>query len=550
MKNISNEFKTELAAFGRQYQNIINVYDNLMLSTQSGDMLLTENNNELIAKTSTTDVSMEINDENIYSIKLITKGEILSTLMKELDFESGLNLDIGSVIEYKFGLKVDNDYEYINYGKYIIYKKEFNQDTRNYVYTCYDFMLKTMIMIGEEFHFSTQPTGADMIPEICSILGIDFDDSTEIENVPTVYGMIKNLIYNINLSIINSSKITYRDLLNTLCQYFGVSMYMENNELKLKLLGNIIDNNGTWVVDNQNVTIVDNVTKEFMKDKNVTFKSLYGPINSLIITGTDETKQLYVEDSTSVENNGLTTFKIEKNILISDDNVWNNYGVTITNNIFELLNNVNFELCDFSSNGIMYLDWLDYFNVTIDNNIYKCLLLNSEITIKNGIGENIYTEIPEKNESEYTTSDKSNDIIGDTIRSRGNAYANGEKLVQESEILDIYSTSEVKTNKKWFDEDVYRKCFKLTNVPRGFTSYNHGISNFGDLVNVEGHWKGNLIGSGTEFEPLPNIIPDALTQYSIGISNISTTRFGTILGTSVPTTNTMVVVLEYTKSTI
>lgn len=113
---------------------------------------------------------------------------------------------------------------------------------------------------------------------------------------------------------------------------------------------------------------------------------------------------------------------------------------------------------------------------------------------------------------------------------------------------DIYSENEVKTNKKWFGEDVYRKCFKLTNVARGFTSYNHGISNFGDLVNVEGHWKGDLVGYGTEFEPLPNIIPDAVTQYSIGISNISDTRFGTILGTSVPTTNTMVVVLEYTKS--
>lgn len=114
--------------------------------------------------------------------------------------------------------------------------------------------------------------------------------------------------------------------------------------------------------------------------------------------------------------------------------------------------------------------------------------------------------------------------------------------------IDIYSDDEIKTNKKWFGKDVYRKCFKLTDVPRGFTSYNHNISNFEDLVNVEGHWKGDLVGYGTEFEPLPNIIPDAVTQYSIGISNISSTRFGTILGTSIPTTNTMVVVLEYTKS--
>jgi hypothetical protein len=70
------------------------------------------------------------------------------------------------------------------------------------------------------------------------------------------------------------------------------------------------------------------------------------------------------------------------------------------------------------------------------------LLLNSEITVKSGIEENIYTEQPEKHVSEYTTTPKSNDIIGDTIRAKGNAYANGERLVGESELkkllLQIY----------------------------------------------------------------------------------------------------------------
>ena len=534
MKQISNDFKNTLTTFGREYKNKIDVYDNLLLATQSNDLLLTENNNEIIAKTSTSQIALQIDDENIYSIKLITKGEILSTLMKELDFESGLNLDKGSVINYKFGLKIGElseseanelvsniltnamsefyeqvyypnypgdisqyaetgitfsvssirskisnadyeelqkycdvtttsiklyptspfavtdyrleinitsdyeQYEYIDYGRFIIYNKEFNQDTKNYIYTCYDLMLKTMIMIGDEFTFVGTPTGANMIPKICDLLGIDFDDDTEKSGVPTPYGMIKNLTYNINLNVIKSFKITYRDLLNYLCQYFGVSIYMDNNEMKIKLLGNIVQSSGSYVIDNNNVTIVDTINKDFMKDKNVTFKSIYGKINALTITGTEENNQKYVEDTASVEANGLTLFQIEKNIILSDSTIWDTYGDNIANNIFEMINNVNFELMDITTTGILYLDWLDYYNVTIDNETYKCLLLNSEITIKSGIGENIYTELPEKNVSEYTTSNKSNDIIGDTIRSRGNAYANGERLVQESDLQQFY----------------------------------------------------------------------------------------------------------------
>lgn len=452
MKPISNDFKTEITEFGRQYKNIIEVYDNLLLGAENNNVLSTQNSLDIIAKVSEEDVGIELDDEQLFSIKLITKGELLSTLMKELDFESPINIDVGSIINYKFGLKVDDDYEFIDYGKYIIYKKEYNEVTKNYNYTAYDFMLKSMIMIGNEFSFSTNtPTGGQVLEKICDILTIDFDNSLEDENhKPTPYGMIKNLNYNINLFPIKESKITYRDLLNLLCQYFGVSMYVENNELKIKLLGTIKQVNSQWVVDTENPDIVDTLDETYFIDNNVTFKNIYGKINALLITGTDETKQKYVEDSQSITANGLTTFGIQKNIIINDDLIWISHGDDIANNIFDMINGVDFELYDLSTNGILYLDWLDYYNVLINGINYKCLLLNSEITIKSGISETIYTDLPEKNVGEYTTSDKSNDIIGDTIRARGNAYANGEKLVQESEIEGIFNNSYTISSKQGY----------------------------------------------------------------------------------------------------
>lgn len=441
----TEEFKNELFKFGRQYKNKIRFYDNLLLATESGDTLTTERNDRIIAKRSNEIIKNEIDDTHLFSIKIINKGEILSTLMKELDFTSDLDLEVGSTFNYKFGILVNDNYEYLDYGKFIIYSKEYQNDTKNYYYKCYDPMLKAMIKIGGEFTLSGTTTGGILLQTICDILSIDFDNSLlEQDNTtPTPYGMIKVLDYPINLKPILEANITYRDLLNSLCQYFGVSMYMDINELKIKLLGDIVEEDGVWKVDNENVTFVDTIDERPFKDKNVTFKEKYGRINALNVSGTDENKTIYIQNNQSVSEDGATLFEIKSNIILNDTSNWNTYSLDIANNIFNLIDGVNFNLCDYSSYGILYLEWLDYYTADIDGITYKGLLLNSEITIKSGIEENIYTEQPEKHVSEYTTSPKKDDIIGDTIRAKGNAYANGERLIQESELSKMFPINKV-----------------------------------------------------------------------------------------------------------
>jgi len=540
----SNDFKTEQFSFGRQYKNKIGVFANLLLSTQNDEVLLTEDNVELIGNVSVADVSYEITDENLYNIKLIRKGELLSTLMKELDFESDLNLDIGNIIDYQYGLLVNGDYEYLDYGKFIIYKKEYQNDTKTYVYTCYDFMLKTMVMIGSEFNFASTPTGADIIPKIATILGFDFDDSlVEQDNTtPTPYGMIGNLNYSINIAPITEAKITYRDLLNLLCQYFGVSMYMSNNDLKIKLLGDIKYNSASqeWYVDNDNPTLVDTFNESPFKDKNVTFKQIYGPINALNMSGTDETKTEYVEDTASVTTNGTTLFEVKNNLILNDTIIWETHSTDIANNILALIDSVSFNLCDFTTYGIMYLDWLDYYGVTINNRIYKALLLNSEITIKSGVDENIYTDLPEKNVSEYTTSQKTDDIIGDTIRARGNAYANGSKLVQENE-LNIYSTNEIKIG-TWIDgKTLYRKVYDTGVLPDNTSKTVFTNMSNVNIINMYGI---AIANNGVKI-PLPYV--STTSAYQVSISTQSNNDISITTGVDRTNYTSGYIVLEYTK---
>lgn len=432
MKTITNDFKNALLQFGREYDNKIGIFDYLIMATESNDEITTESGDDIITRFSDTDYEKTLNNEDIFSVKIITKGELLSTGMQELEFVSPEEIDVGRVIDYRFGLKTGNSYEYINYGKFIVYKKEYDESTTNYTYTCYDFMLKTMRTIGQEFSFAgSTATGPQIIEKICEILSIDFDNSTEDANhKPTPYGLIGHKTIGIGLDVIRQSNMTYRDLLNLICQYFGVSMVMQNNNLIIKLLGKIEYDEGEseWIVNNQDPEIVATLTADYFQDSNITFKNHYGEINALELSGIDEENIKYVQDITSINQNGAVVYSIEKNILINDMDVWESSGDQIAADIFKFIDGVSFQLTDLSTAGVLFLDWLDYYNIQIKGVNYKCLLLNSEITIKSGIEESIYTDEPAQSVNEYTTSYESTTGAGstsgviETLRVRGNIY--------------------------------------------------------------------------------------------------------------------------------
>ena len=116
-------------------------------------------------------------------------------------------------------------------------------------------------------------------------------------------------------------------------------------------------------------------------------------------------------------------------------------------------------------------------------------------------------------------------------------------------VKDVYSTSEIITNKVYVDSNnvehlIYRKIIELKNVPRGYSVYPHNINNLGDITDVYGRFK----DSNTQ-NPVSKVVADNITTYGIGVLDINATDFHTLLGSGVSTTNTMRVVFEYTKTT-
>lgn len=118
---------------------------------------------------------------------------------------------------------------------------------------------------------------------------------------------------------------------------------------------------------------------------------------------------MYFKDDESVAQNGLTEIKIVANEIMNF-NDRSNYLQGIASNLF----GIDYYLTDYSSTGILVLDLLDYYTANVFNTSYKCLMLNDEVELNQGLEEQVYTERPETAETDYTKADKTDLRINQT----------------------------------------------------------------------------------------------------------------------------------------
>ena len=83
-------------------------------------------------------------EEEIYSITPHYNADLLKSVMKQLDIELSVDIPLNTIINCQIGIKVNNSYEMLNYGNYVVYNSEKQEDTGTYKITCYDKMLYSM----------------------------------------------------------------------------------------------------------------------------------------------------------------------------------------------------------------------------------------------------------------------------------------------------------------------------------------------------------------------------------------------------------------------
>ena len=219
MRTHTSEFKEELKVFGRQIQGKIVYYPSYELITEDSNNILTEADLQIISEQANYEEATEINAEDIFSISIIKNGDLLQSLMKEFDFETKEELNIGSVVNPQFGLLVNEEYEYLDYGNYIINSKEFNMDTETWSYVCYDKMLFSMIKYRGLSNVQYPITIKQFINKLCDKVGLEFEDSEFVNQGQLIYE-----------DLYKNRDVTYRDIFDEISKIVAGNLLINDND--------------------------------------------------------------------------------------------------------------------------------------------------------------------------------------------------------------------------------------------------------------------------------------------------------------------------------
>ena len=340
------------------------------------------------------------------------QGAILKSVMKQLDIDSNVAIPLGTILTYEFGLKVNGEYEYINFGNYIVYSVEKQEDTKSYKITCYDKLLYSMldyVKLPITYPISIR----DYINSISTVLGLTFANKND---------EFANYDKQIQADLYDGLGYTFRDVLDELAQVTASTICLnENDELEIRYI-------------NETNDVID---EEFLKDVNVNFGEKFGPVNTIVLSRSADSDSIYYPE-TLPEN--------PYEIKISENQIMNgNDRDAYLPDIYEKLNGLEFYTNDFVSTGITYYDLCDRYSVKIGDNTYSCVMFNDEVLVTQGLEENIYTELPEETKTNYKKADKTDRKINQTYLIVDKQNQSIEAVVSQTNDLNNTVNSTIQT---------------------------------------------------------------------------------------------------------
>lgn len=394
MKAISEKFKEQIKEMGRELDSRITFGETVLGS------------------------------EELNAVTPSFQSAILKSAMKQLDIDSNVLIPIGTILRYQFGVKVDEEYEYIDFGNYIVKSIEKQEDTMSYKIVCYDKMLLSMYeykSLDVVYPISVR----DYINELCNHIGLVFANANdEFANYDKIIqsDLYKDLGY------------TYRDVFDELAQVTASTICLnDNDEVEIRY---ITETN-------------DEIDEEYLKDVNVNFGEKFGAVNTIVLSRAGNSDNIYYPEELP-EN--------PYEIRISENQIMNfNDRDTYLPAIYEKLNGLEFYTNDFVSTGICYYDVCDKYNVKIGDTTYSCIMFNHEMMVTQGLEENVYTELPEQTETDYKKADKTDRKINQAtliVDKQNNLIQGVVQTVEGSASYDLTQDTQYQPNKEYYKFDM------------------------------------------------------------------------------------------------
>lgn len=325
---------------------------------------------QINAQITTDDLSLD--KLNINSINYSFKCDYFKTIGQLVKLDINENMNLKERFNLKFGLKVNDEYEYVDFGNFKVQKSEFNLDTKSFNIVAYDKIIESMI--DYDIIIPDNTTIRDVWILIFNRLNWD------ISVIPNTF---------INSSKIlpsdcwNGLKMSFRDVLDELCTISCVWLLEKNNKIIMQKINETNEIINYYFFNRENVKIKDKVF-----------------FNSIYFSRSVDSDSIYRKDENLIEEHGEHKFEV-KNLQILNGNNRNDF----IDEMFEYIKTLEFYSYDIESTGITYLDRLDLFTANLDNVNYPMILLENEINIDSGLSEKICCNKPVESESDYKYAD-------------------------------------------------------------------------------------------------------------------------------------------------
>lgn len=282
------------------------------------------------------------------------------------------NIDNATTINIKLGVRTSefDDYEYIDWGEFVVYDKEEKVDTGSLKLYLYDHMIDSHIKYTENplslDYSNGDITVLDLLKAICEKFGwtlqtLDFSNANKIIDEDKYAEL---------------TDFTYRDILDEIAAVSGGFIKIINKDLYVAYptdTGETIDEN-----DLEKLTLGKKI----------------GAYNTMVLGRSPQEDNVYYPSSAPAS--GRVSIRIDNNQIMDKNRS------DFIEEIYNHINGLEYYVFEFTSFGFGYYEFGDIVTIKdLHENKYKTILFNISVEITSGIKEKEYTKEPNYSETKY-----------------------------------------------------------------------------------------------------------------------------------------------------
>ena len=453
MLNCSSTFKEKMKVHGKQI-NVLLEFDNEALDKNKVVSLEQTINGEMFTSVCRL-LTLEV-EKNKYAtqnelllVKDIHTRTVKSLMQTRVKYLSGMyeNADIAktSEVNVKVGVRLSDDeaYEYVDWGKFVVYELKDCVDTKSYKLTLYDYLIDTHIKYSDSplnLNFNSGTiTVKTLLQAICNKFGF----------------ILKTTTFTNSSKIVDTDKfsnldVTYRDILDEIACVTGGFIKIFNKDL--------------YVAYPQKT----NQTIDETDLKSLDIGNKVGNFNTLVLSRSPQEDNIYYP--TTIPEDERVAIRIENNQIM--DSHREDFIVSLYNQI----NNLEYYVFECEHYGFSYYEFGDIVTIKdLNGNSYKTILMNVIDTINTGITGKIYSDETEFAQTKYE-------------------YASSiEKRIRNAEI--ICNKNEGKIQLLATEKVGINEIIASINMSPEEVSIDASKINFNGLVTANENFKINLDGS-------------------------------------------------------